>query len=174
MVVQLIKHSFEIPPLEELALESNGKPFFTSTSHGLQLENQKTLWEIYIRTGLPLPEGPILDAGAGDGILFAIAPHMVFSRQDIGRRTIVGVDIDKNKYYKIKRNNKLILAKNRVQAHFLRTLRNALEPHFLHFISPAKTFMLGARNLLLQTLHTNMFLNNLASASWNFTIFILS
>ncbi len=100
LVVQLIKHSFEIPPLEELALESNGKPFFTSTSHGLQLENQKTLWEIYIRTGLPLPEGPILDAGAGDGILFAIAPHMVFSRQDIGRRTIVGVDIDKNKVWK--------------------------------------------------------------------------
>ncbi|MBI3036438.1 methyltransferase domain-containing protein [Candidatus Woesearchaeota archaeon] len=94
---RIIEHSFELPLLEELVKDTEGRPLFTQISHGLQAANQMTLWELYLRSGLPLPKGAILDAGCGDGLFFALAPHMVFNRPEIGRRRVIGIDLDPNK-----------------------------------------------------------------------------
>ena len=58
-------------------------------------------------------------------------------------------------------------------SHFLfRGLRTLL-PHFLHLTIPRIIFILGDFSLDLHLLHTNTFLNLLASASGNLTIFSL-
>ncbi len=87
-----------LPPLEDLAISQSGTPFFTSISHGLQLRNQVTLWELFCGLEVEIPKrGHILDLGCGDGLYLAIAPHMVFSHPLIGRRRIVGIDLDPKK-----------------------------------------------------------------------------
>ncbi|MBI2580756.1 class I SAM-dependent methyltransferase [Candidatus Woesearchaeota archaeon] len=103
MAPKIIEYSFELPPLEELVKDTEGRPLFTQISHGLQAANQMTLWELYLRSGLPLPKGAILDAGCGDGLFFAIAPAMIFDgvkKREIGRRTVIGVDLDERKVRK--------------------------------------------------------------------------
>ncbi|MBI3035883.1 class I SAM-dependent methyltransferase [Candidatus Woesearchaeota archaeon] len=99
MTAQLIETSFEIPQLEEL-IKYQDKPVFTQVSHGLQARNQLTLWELFLRTGLKITDGPILDAGSGDALFLALAPHMIFSREEIGRRTVIAVDKDPKKVEK--------------------------------------------------------------------------
>lgn len=97
MAVQLILPSFRTEPLENLVTGKNGEPLFTQISHGLQAANQYTLWELVLRSGVQLPRGAILDAGCGDGLFIALAPSMIFSVPEIGRRTIIGVDKEPKK-----------------------------------------------------------------------------
>lgn len=108
MTGKIIKYSFEPPSLEDLARDAEDRPLFTQISHGLQAANQMTLWELYLRSGLPLPKGAILDAGGGDGLFLALAPEMVFKMQEIRRRTIILVDLDKNKVSKARRAAELV------------------------------------------------------------------
>src|SRR3989338_2249354 len=58
--------------------------------------------------------------------------------------------------------------------YFFLTERNLLLLHLLHFILPCMIFMLLDLILVLQFLQTKIFLNFLASASGNFTIFASS
>ncbi|MBI2654741.1 class I SAM-dependent methyltransferase [Candidatus Woesearchaeota archaeon] len=105
MAPDLIEVSFEIPPLERLVLDDSNQPakdntgqlYISSRSHRLQAVNQQTLWEHFLRSRLVIPDGAILDAGGGDGLFFALASYMVFNRDNIGRRTVILLDKEKNK-----------------------------------------------------------------------------
>ena len=71
----------------------------------------------------------------------------------------------KSDIYVIKNNSRFVYF-------FLTGLRTVLV-HFLHLTNPARTFMFEPRTLDLHLLHTNIFLNFLASASGNLTILSL-
>ena len=60
-----------------------------------------------------------------------------------------------------------------IKNYFLLTGLSALELHFLHLIFPAIIFRFEALILALHFLQTKMSWNNLAVASWNFTILLL-
>ena len=113
MTIKLIQPSFSFPALESLLTSPDGAPIFTGVSHGLQLENQLTLWELLLRSGAEIPDGPVLDAGCGDGLFFASAPYTLFKYgnnqaiiNDVGInvRQVFGIDKDPRKVRHARRN----------------------------------------------------------------------
>lgn len=107
MPTSLIRPSFQAPKLEELLLDEEGRPVFTRISHGLQYDNQLTMFEILRRSNIKIngseiplveriPKGPIMDAGCGDGLFEALAPYVdveIFG----GRKVIYGMDLSGKK-----------------------------------------------------------------------------
>ncbi len=98
---QLAASELEIPDLEGLVRDDKGSPMFTVESHGLQFTNQMTLLKELRNSGVGVPQGPILDVGCGDGLFFAIAPYVLFPF--IGRRKIIGLDLEQHKVEKSRR-----------------------------------------------------------------------
>ncbi len=85
-----------VPGVEELLIRE-GDPVFTNTSHGLQYDNQLTLFSLLNHADTEIPKGIIVDAGCGDGLFEALAPSIIFDNRDIGGRMILGIDKEKKK-----------------------------------------------------------------------------